>query len=138
MDPARGFIAAEIEIMTPDVVAFALLGYFIPLPVRTYSAGMRMLLAFGITTLGTPDILLIDKVFSARDQSFLARARDRISALLERSKIIVLSTHFTGVIREFCTNCLYLEQGDIRAYGETGEFLELYEKDSGRTQRKAA
>ena len=134
----RGFTVAEIEAMTPDVVAFAQLGDFISLPIRTYSSGMRMRLAFGIATLGTPDILLIDEVFGAGDQSFLARAHERISGLLERSKIIVLSTHSTELIREFCTSCLYLEQGEIRAHGETGEVLELYEKDSRRAQRKTA
>ena len=89
------------------------------LPLRTYSAGMRMRLAFAIATVGTPDILLIDEVLAAGDSLFQQRAKDRISRLLSRSKIIVLSSHSGAIIREFCTTCLYLDAGKVRAYGET-------------------
>ena len=125
----RGFSIKEVEAMTPDIVAFAQLGDFMTLPLRTYSAGMRMRLAFAIATVGTPDILVIDEVFGAGDHSFIKRAKERISRLLSRSKIVVLSSHSDYLIREFCTTCLYLEAGQIRAYGETGEILSLYKAD---------
>lgn len=125
----RGFSAEEITEMTPDIVEFAQIGDFISLPVRTYSAGMRMRLAFAIATVGTPDMLLIDEVFGAGDKWFVTNARKRISAMLERSKCIVLSSHSIGHIREFCTSCMYLERGKIRAFGDTTEVLEIYEED---------
>jgi homopolymeric O-antigen transport system ATP-binding protein len=130
----RGFTAAEIDDMTPEIVEFAEIGDFISLPVRTYSAGMRMRLAFAIATVGTPDILLIDEVFGAGDRWFLTKARRRIGALLERSRSIVLSSHSVGHIREFCTSCLYLEQGEIRAHGETDDVLKVYNEDIKRSR----
>ena len=125
----RGFPRAEIEAVIPEIVAFAQLGEFMARPVRTYSSGMRVRLAFAIATIGTPDILLIDEVFGAGDGSFRDRAQERIKALLSRSKIIVFSTHAGSVVREFCGTCLYLERGRIKAYGETEEILNFYADD---------
>ncbi len=125
----RGFPRAEIEAVTPEIVAFAQLGEFMALPVRTYSSGMMVRLAFAIATIGTPDILLIDEVFGAGDGLFRRRAQERIKALLSRSKSIVFSSHAGNLIREFCGTCLYLERGRIKAYGETEEILNLYRDD---------
>lgn len=133
----RGFTAREMDDMTPEIVDFAQIGDFISLPIRTYSAGMRMRLAFAIATVGTPDILLIDEVFGAGDRGFLTNARKRIGALLERSRSIVLSSHSVGLIREFCTSCIYLERGEIRAHGDTEDVLKLYEKDVRKAQKEA-
>lgn len=109
--------------LTEEIVEFAQIGDFITLPLRTYSAGMRMRLAFAIATVGTPDVLLIDEVFGAGDSLFVNRARERISAMLSRSKSIVFSSHSSSLIREFCTTCLYLERGEIRAHGKTDDVL---------------
>ena len=132
----RGFSAQEIDEMVPEIVEFAQIGEFISLPVRTYSAGMRMRLAFAIATVGTPDILLIDEVFGAGDRWFVTNARKRIIAMLERSKCLVLSSHSLAQIREFCTSCIYLQRGEIRAQGATDEVLEIYEDDLNRAQRE--
>ncbi len=134
----RGFSIKDVEAMTPEIVAFAQLGDFMTLPVRTYSAGMRMRLAFAIATVGTPDIMVIDEVLGAGDNLFMKRAQERIRGLLSRSKIIVLSSHSENTIREFCTTCLYLDSGQIRAYGETEEILTLYAADlkEGRNATK--
>ncbi len=125
----RGFTPAEIETLTPDIVAFAELGEFISRPVRTYSAGMRMRLAFSIATVGTPDVLVIDEVFGAGDRQFLTKARERISKLLERSKSLVFASHSLDHIRNFCTSCIYLEHGAIRAHGPTEDVLKFYQQD---------
>jgi len=130
----RGFTLQEIQEITPEVVEFAQLGEFINLPVRTYSAGMRMRLAFAIATTGTPDILLIDEVFGVGDAQFRDRAKERISNLLSRSSIIAISSHADNLIREFCTSCLYLENGEIKAYGETAEVLKLYRENQKHWQ----
>ena len=128
----RGFSVEEIEKLTPEVVEFAQLGDFINLPIRTYSSGMKMRLAFGIATVGTPDILLIDEVFGVGDNQFKIRAQKRIGDLLSRSKIIVISSHADSLIREFCENCIYLENGQIKAYGKTDEMMKLYQADQSR------
>jgi ABC-type polysaccharide/polyol phosphate transport system ATPase subunit len=133
----RGFSIQEIEQMTPEIVEFAQIGEFMSLPVRTYSAGMRMRLAFAIATVGTPDVLLIDEVFGAGDRWFMTNARNRIASMLERSRCIVMSSHALSHIREFCTSCIYLEQGEIRAHGATDDVLDVYEKDLVRAQRAA-
>ncbi len=130
----RGFSAEQIDAMVPEIVEFAQIGEFMSLPVRTYSAGMRMRLAFAIATVGTPDVLLIDEVFGAGDRWFVTNARKRIVAMLERSRCIVLSSHSLNQIREFCTSCIYLEHGEIRAQGDTRDVLAEYEGDMRRAR----
>jgi lipopolysaccharide transport system ATP-binding protein len=134
----RGFTLEEIDAVTEEIVEFAQLGDFISLPMRTYSSGMRMRLGFSIATVGTPDILLIDEVFAAGDSLFMQRARQRISRLLERSKSLVFSSHSAGLVREFCATCIYLQHGEIRAYGKTEEVLERYQADLERMRREYA
>ena len=132
----RGYTSEEIESVTEEIVEFAQLGDFISLPMRTYSSGMR--LGFSIATVGTPDILLIDEVFAAGDSLFMQRARERISGLLQRSKSLVFSSHSAGLVREFCSTCIYLQRGEIRAYGETEEVLQHYQDDLERMRREGA
>ncbi len=129
-----GLSVEEIRGLVPDIIEFSQLGDFIYLPVRTYSSGMRMRLAFAIATVGTPDILLIDEVFGVGDSQFRERAKQRISKLLQRSRIVVISSHADDLIREFCTRCLYLENGRIKAYGDTDEVIKLYHADQKQQQ----
>ncbi|MEM8770359.1 MAG: ABC transporter ATP-binding protein [Pseudomonadota bacterium] len=133
-----GMSRAHIKSVTEDIIEFADLGDFINLPMRTYSAGMKMRLGFAIATAIEPDILLVDEVFGAGDAAFRERARARMSRLMSRAGIIVLATHSDGVIREFCNRILWLENGRVRFDGETAEGLKLFAAHNKKAPTKKA
>ena len=117
-----GMSRAQIAAVRDDIIEFADLGDFIHLPMRTYSAGMKMRLGFAIATAVEPDILLVDEVFGAGDAAFRERAQNRMTTLMDRAGVMVLATHSDGVIRSFCNRVIWLDKGRLRFYGdaETG------------------
>jgi len=125
----RGFSTAEINTKLPEIVAFADIGEFIHLPVRTYSSGMRMRLSFAIATAKIPDILLIDEVFNAGDSAFRNRASKRIKTLIADAKTFVLSSHSKDILMEFCKKCIYLEEGRIKTQGSMDSVMTEYGQD---------
>ena len=108
-----GMSRAQISAVTDGIVRFADLGEFIDLPLRTYSAGMKMRLGFAIATAVEPDILLIDEVFGAGDAAFRERAKKRMASLMERAGVMVLATHSDGAIMNFCNRLLWLDNGKV-------------------------
>lgn len=123
-----GMSRKEIEPKVADIVAFSGLGDYLSMPVRTYSAGMQVRLAFSIATSIRPDILLIDEIFGAGDSSFMTKARERMVTLLNQSSIVVMATHSDELIKEFCNKALLLEGGKIKFYGNTQEALARYQE----------
>jgi ABC-type polysaccharide/polyol phosphate transport system ATPase subunit len=123
-----GLSQAEIDRNRDDIVEFSELGDFIHLPVRTYSAGMYLRLSFAIATSGAPDILLIDELFGAGDQSFYAKAKARMESLIKRSGILVLSTHSMALIESYCTRALVLDHGRIIADAPPSEAIAFYKQ----------
>ena len=121
-----GLDKAMIARLQTDVAEFAELGSFIDLPVRIYSSGMLVRLGFGLATAVRPQVLLMDEWFLAGDANFLDKARDRLESLVRGAEILVLSTHAPGVIMDWCTRVIWMDQGRIRADGPPGEVLEAY------------
>lgn len=111
----RSVIAKELK----NLVAFTELGDFINMPVRTYSTGMHMRLAFAVSTMISPDVLLMDEWLSVGDESFQKKAGDRLNSLIERSNILVIASHSRTLIEKVCTRVIWLEHGKIREDGET-------------------
>lgn len=109
-----------------DVRNFAGLGDFMELPVRIYSSGMSVRLAFALATAIRPEVLMMDEWFLAGDAAFLERARGRLEDLVRGAEILVLSTHVMPIVRDWCTRVLWLEQGRIRADGPAAEVLDAY------------
>ncbi len=97
-----------------SLVEFTQLGDFINMPVRTYSTGMHMRLAFGVSTMIRPDILLMDEWLSVGDQQFQALAEERLNNLIERSNILVIASHSRQLIERCCTRVLWLEHGNLK------------------------
>jgi ABC-type polysaccharide/polyol phosphate transport system ATPase subunit len=120
----QGFSKKEIKEIVPDIEEFAELGEFIKMPIKTYSSGMMIRLAFGIVTSISCDILLVDEVVNVGDASFMEKAKRRMTGLIHRSDIIVLSTHDHRTIKEFCNKALWLEKGHARCFGEIDEVFE--------------
>ena len=121
-----GLSRSEIENKIDDIVDFAELGGFLDLPVRTYSAGMRLRLAFSISTAIEPDILLIDEGIAAGDAAFLDKANKRLHEFTNKASIIVLASHSPDLITNMCTSAVVMERGTIVATGKPADMLELY------------
>lgn len=119
----RGMDEAACDAMAEEVGRFSGLGEFLDVPVRTYSAGMAVRLAFAVATLMDPEILLMDEWFLAGDADFMARARERLERLVRKAEILVLATHDMNVVREWCTRAVRLGQGRIQADGPVEEVL---------------
>lgn len=109
-----------------NIIEFTELGDFIKMPVRTYSTGMHMRLAFAVSTMISPDILLMDEWLSVGDQSFQKAAEDRLNNLIECSNILVIASHSRQLIEKCCTRVLWLEHGTLRADGDPIEICEQY------------
>jgi ABC-type polysaccharide/polyol phosphate transport system ATPase subunit len=123
-----GLTFAEARALAPSIGEFCELGPYLNLPVRTYSTGMFLRLAFAISTAVQPDIVVMDEMIGAGDESFMQKAQKRIGDLLERTRILVLASHSQRIIRNFCNKVLWLENGKIRMLGLTDDVLLTYER----------
>jgi ABC-2 type transport system ATP-binding protein/lipopolysaccharide transport system ATP-binding protein len=121
----------EMRAHVDEIAEFSELGYYIDMPVRTYSAGMVIRLCFAVATAFPPDILLMDEWFAAGDAAFLAKARRRMETFVTGSSIMVLASHSLPLLREWCNRAVLLEQGRIVAIGTVDEVAERYEVQSG-------
>lgn len=115
----------EIE---DEVVAFADLGEFIDYPIKTYSAGMQVRLAFAISTAVGGDILLLDEVIGAGDANFMAKAKQRIMSLIEKSEILVLASHDFVALQSICERGLVFHHGEIVFDGNMPDSIAEYKK----------
>ncbi|QPC94098.1 ABC transporter ATP-binding protein [Mesorhizobium sp. INR15] len=123
-----GMSPAEIEEKLPEIGAFTELGEFLDYPVRTYSAGMFVRLAFAVSTSINPEILLIDEVMGAGDIKFADKAKRRMYEFMEQGKILVFASHAPALLESFCKRTVWLDAGGIRMDGETFEVLESYSR----------
>ncbi|MCX7123486.1 MAG: ABC transporter ATP-binding protein [Gammaproteobacteria bacterium] len=126
-----GLTRTQVKKIIPSIEEFADLGDFISMPIKTYSAGMKVRLAFGIITSMPAEILLIDEVVNVGDANFMEKAKQRMHGLIHQSDILVLSTHDVNIMKEFCNKVLWLEHGTIRAFGPITDILEQYSKSQG-------
>lgn len=124
----RGMTMAQAALMVNDIAEFSELGDFLHKPVRMYSAGMGMKLAFGVATAGQPDILLVDEVIGVGDARFMHKATSRLENLLHNSNILVLTSHDNEVIKKFCNKALVLDKGNMVYFGPVDEALSFYNK----------
>jgi lipopolysaccharide transport system ATP-binding protein len=121
----RGLNRSQIEHKMPEIIEFSELGSYIDMPVRTYSAGMAMRLSFSIATCLSPDILLLDEWIGAGDMEFREKASARLHELVQAAGITVVASHNRGLLRQVCTQAMWLDRGLVRALGPIDE---VYEK----------
>lgn len=124
----NGLPRSSLPRLEEDVAAFAELSDFLDLPVRIYSAGMVVRLGFALATAIKPQILLMDEWFLAGDAAFLERASARLEAMVRGADILVLSSHQSDIVRDWCTRVLWLDQGKVVADGPADEVLDRYLK----------
>lgn len=123
-----GLTRSQIDKQIDQIAELTGLGDYLSMPVRTYSAGMCVRLAFAITTSIQPEILLIDEVFGAGDAEFMKSARERMISLMDQSSIVVIASHSNDLIKEFCNKVLLMNNGRVEFFGDTAEGLRLYEQ----------
>jgi lipopolysaccharide transport system ATP-binding protein len=122
----NGFTRPEIEAMEADVQAFAELGEFLDLPVRFYSSGMVVRLGFALATCIRPEVLLMDEWFLAGDANFMAKARVRLESVVRGAEILVLSSHQSGAVLDWCTRVAWMDHGRILMDGPAKHVMECY------------
>ncbi|MFC6693839.1 ABC transporter ATP-binding protein [Pseudomonas lini] len=114
-----------------EIVEFAGLGEFIDYPIKTYSAGMQVRLAFAISTTVGGDVLLLDEVIGAGDANFMAKAKARITSLIEQAEILVLASHDLGALRSICTRGLVFHHGTLMFDGNIEAAIAEYASING-------
>ncbi|MGF6530558.1 ABC-type polysaccharide/polyol phosphate transport system ATPase subunit [Paraburkholderia sp. GAS206C] len=122
-----GMSDAEIRAKQQSIAEFSDLGDYLDLPLRTYSSGMRVRLAFAVSTAVDAEILLLDEVMGVGDASFMHKAQDRLADLHSRAEIVVLAMHANKEIRKVCNKALWMERGHVRAFGPVEEVVSQYE-----------
>jgi ABC-type polysaccharide/polyol phosphate transport system ATPase subunit len=126
----RGYLQGEtprtIRAKRDGIAEFSELGQFLDMPVRFYSAGMLVRLAFSIATAIDPEILLVDEVLSAGDLAFQQKARRRMREMMAKARLIVMVSHDLESFHKFCDRVIWLDHGRIRAEGPPGEVVAAY------------
>lgn len=128
----RGLMLGEtpnsIKGKMKEIAEFSELGNFLNMPVKYYSSGMFLRLAFSISTAIEPDILLLDEVVAAGDAAFIEKATQRMNSMINTAKIMVYVTHSMPQAVSMCNRCIWLERGNILMDGEPKEVTEAYIK----------
>ena len=109
-----------------EILEFTELGDFINMPVRTYSTGMHMRLAFAVSTVIQPDMLVMDEWLSVGDERFQHKAEKRLNSVIEKSNILVMASHSRNLIEKCCTRVLWLEHGKVVMDGKPDEVCQKY------------
>lgn len=109
-----------------EIAEFSELGDYLHLPIRTYSSGMRVRLAFAISTAIDADILLLDEVMGVGDATFMNKAEKRLSELRNRSEIVVLAMHSNYEIRRTCNKVIWMDNGKVKMFGLSHDVIDAY------------
>ena len=126
-----GLTREQIDEKLSEIIEFSELGDFIDNPVRTYSSGMYMRLAFSVAINVDADILLIDEILAVGDQHFQDKCFSKLMELKEAGKTIIIVTHSMDQVRKFCDRAVWLYKGKIRRDGKVSEVLDEYIKVCG-------
>ncbi|MFB5661496.1 teichoic acids export ABC transporter ATP-binding subunit TagH [Alteribacillus sp. HJP-4] len=123
-----GFNKKQIRAMENDIIEFAELERFIDQPVKSYSSGMKSRLGFAINTSIDPEILIIDEALSVGDKAFAKKSLDKMHEFKDRGKTMFFVSHSLGQMKEFCNKALWLEFGEVKAFGDMNEIIADYEE----------
>jgi len=123
-----GMTYQRARALAPEVEQFTELGEYLDLPVRTYSTGMMLRLAFAVATSIEPEILIMDELISVGDASFIEKATQRIKTLIDKAKIFVLASHDEATLKRFCNRAIWLNRGELAGDGPLDCVLAAYNK----------
>jgi len=122
----QGETPASLRDKIQPIAEFSELGKFLDMPVRYYSAGMHVRLAFSIATAIDPEILLVDEVLSVGDLSFQEKARQRMRDMMSRAKIIIMVSHDLHSLASLCEQAIWMDHGTIRKIGPARQIVDEY------------
>ena len=132
----QGESPASLRAKMQEIAEFSELGEFLAIPVKNYSAGMRMRLAFSIATAAEPEVLLVDEVLAVGDMAFQIKAKARMKAMMSVSRLMVVVSHDLSTVRETCTRVVWMRKGQVVQEGPPDEVVAAYNRDSA--ERAAA
>jgi len=121
-----GLLKRQVKEKYEEIVSFAQLGDFMEMPVRTYSSGMQLRLAFAVSTIARPEILIMDEWLSVGDEGFKAMAESRLREMVSQSKILAIASHSRDLIESVCNRVIWLEHGSVLMDGAVEEVLQAY------------
>jgi lipopolysaccharide transport system ATP-binding protein len=121
-----GLTKQEIATKYQEIIEFAEIGDFMEMPVRTYSSGMHLRLAFAVSTVVRPEILLMDEWLSVGDADFQQKAEARLRNLVSETKILAIATHSRELVEAVCNRAIWLEHGQIKMDGPISEVVPTY------------
>lgn len=126
-----GIPKEEVDRKMAEIIEFSELGHFIDEPMRHYSSGMKARLGFSVATALQPDILLLDEVFSVGDARFRHKSKKRIEDMMAQCRLIAVVSHSTDFLRSLCTDCLWLDHGEVVRFGKAADVIDEYEEVMG-------
>ncbi len=130
-----GFTEAEIRGRMDSIIEFSELGSFIDMPVRSFSSGMNSKLAFSITAMLEPDIILVDEILSVGDTHFRKKSYAKMRSLISDSnRTVLFVSHSCGTVKSLCDRVLWLDKGEIHMIGDSLPVLQEYTAFMNNTQ----
>jgi teichoic acid transport system ATP-binding protein len=123
---AAGLTRHEIQEQFEEIATFAEIGDAIDSPMKTYSSGMYSRLAFAVSVVVEPDILIIDEALSAGDAKFKKKCLERIKSLRSHNRAIIIVSHALGTVKDICNDVVWLNQGEIKMRGKPGQVIGAY------------
>lgn len=121
-----GLSKKQINKQLEEIIEFSELGDFIDMPVRTYSSGMHLRLAFSVSTVIRPEILIMDEWLSVGDESFKHKAESRMQKLVESTSILIIASHSKELLLKTCNRIIWLENGCIKLQGSPADICQKY------------
>lgn len=121
-----GMTKGQINAQIDEIIEFSELGDFVDMPLRTYSTGMHLRLAFAVSTVIRPEILLMDEWLSVGDEGFKAKAEARMNEVVKSTNILVIASHSKELVRHTCNRVIWLEHGKIRMDGDPASITKIY------------
>ena len=121
-----GYSESFLKEKYDEIVAFSELGNFIDIPVRNYSSGMVMRLAFSIASMVNPDILIVDEILAVGDAAFQEKSYARMTELMSHGTTVLFVSHSLDQIRRLCDRVIWLDHGEVMEIGETQEVCRHY------------
>src|SRR5262249_29906724 len=128
----RGYLQGEypwtLKDKIKDIAEFSELQHFLDVPVRYYSAGMLIRLAFSIASASDPEVLLIDEVLAVGDLAFQQKARKRMEEMMRKASLLVVISHDLKVLTQLCSTAVWMDHGQVKLHGPAEEVVEAYRR----------
>lgn len=123
-----GYSRNDLRDIESEVITFAEIEEFIDTPVKYYSTGMYMRLAFSLATAMHPDILILDEIFAGGDAAFMEKARARMQELIDKANILIMVSHDHELVKALCNRVIWMDHGRVVADGDPEAIVSRYLK----------